>query len=80
MGDNDGDNVITIELTDGGLGDDDLTANGTIVDDGGPGYYIPVGGEAYAASKLTILAPFIVFFVVIIVGASRVLRHRSTKV
>ncbi len=37
MGDDDGDNVITIPLTDGGLGDDDLTANGVIVDQGGPG-------------------------------------------
>jgi hypothetical protein len=54
MGDNDGDNIITIELVDGGVGDDDLTADGTIIDQGGPGYYIPVGGEAYpvAASEL----------------------------
>ncbi len=37
MGSNDGDNVITITLRDGGLGDDDLTANGSIVDQGGPG-------------------------------------------
>jgi hypothetical protein len=37
MGDDDGDNVITITLVDGGLGDDDLTANGIIVDQGGPG-------------------------------------------
>jgi PGF-CTERM protein len=37
VGDSDGDNIITITLTDGGLGDDDLTANGVIVDDGGPG-------------------------------------------
>ena len=37
VGDDDGDNIITIALTDGGLGDDDLTANGVIVDDGGPG-------------------------------------------
>ena len=51
MGDNDGDNVITIELTDGGLGDDDLTADGTIIEPGGPGYYIPVGGEAYPANR-----------------------------
>ena len=33
----DSDNVITITLTDGGLGDDDGTANGVILDDGGPG-------------------------------------------
>jgi hypothetical protein len=37
MGDNDSDSVITIRLLDGALGDDDLTANGVIVDQGGPG-------------------------------------------
>ena len=37
MGSNDGDNIITIQLTDGGLGDDDGIANGVIVDQGGPG-------------------------------------------
>ena len=34
---NDGDNIITIQLTDGGIGDDDSVANGVIVDDGGLG-------------------------------------------
>jgi hypothetical protein len=38
MGSNDGDNVITITLTDGAAGDDDLTPNGIIVDQGGPGW------------------------------------------
>ncbi len=37
MGSNDGDNIITIQLTDGGIGDDDSVANGVIVDQGGPG-------------------------------------------
>jgi len=36
LGDNDGDNVLTLTLTDGGLGDADGTANGTIADPGGP--------------------------------------------
>ena len=36
VGDNDGDNVLTLTLTDGGLGDADGVANGTIVDPGGP--------------------------------------------
>lgn len=36
IGSDDGDNVITIQLTDGGLGDADGAANGTIVDPGGP--------------------------------------------
>jgi trimeric autotransporter adhesin len=30
-------NTITFNVTDGGTGDDDLTANGTVVDQGGPG-------------------------------------------
>jgi len=30
-------NTITFTITDGGLGDDDLAANGTVVDQGGPG-------------------------------------------
>jgi hypothetical protein len=37
MGGDDGDNVITITLVDGGLGDDILTQDGMIVDQGGPG-------------------------------------------
>ncbi|MDZ7583788.1 MAG: IPTL-CTERM sorting domain-containing protein [Thiobacillus sp.] len=36
-------NTATFSITDGGLGDDDLTADGTIVDQGGPG--VP-GGAA----------------------------------
>lgn len=35
LGDNDGDNILTLTLTDGGLGDADLLANGVIVDPGG---------------------------------------------
>jgi hypothetical protein len=41
VGDNDGDNLITLTLTDGGPGDADGVANGTIVDPGMPA--IPVG-------------------------------------
>ncbi len=35
-------NTATFTITDGGLGDDDLMANGTIVDQGGPGLTLPV--------------------------------------
>ena len=31
-------NTATFALTDGGVGDDDLTVNGTIDDQGGPGF------------------------------------------
>jgi len=34
-------NTVTFSITDGGLGDDDLQANGTIVDQGGPGLDLP---------------------------------------
>jgi hypothetical protein len=37
MGSNDGDNIVTMTLQDGGAGDDDGTANGVIQDAGGPG-------------------------------------------
>jgi hypothetical protein len=36
LGDNDGDNIITITLQDGGRGDADGVANGWIIDQGGP--------------------------------------------
>ncbi len=49
MGDNDGDNVITITLTDGGLGDDDLLADSAIVDQGGPGQPPAPSGGATGA-------------------------------
>ncbi|MDQ1313994.1 MAG: sorting protein [Pseudomonadota bacterium] len=42
-------NTATFSITDGGLGDDDLTANGTIVDQGGPG----VPAEAAAIPTLS---------------------------
>ncbi|MCZ7383789.1 MAG: DUF2341 domain-containing protein [Candidatus Methanoperedens sp.] len=37
LGSNNGDNVVTLHLQDGGIGDDDLTANGIIQHVGGPG-------------------------------------------
>jgi parallel beta-helix repeat protein/YD repeat-containing protein len=42
IGDDDGDNIITIALTDGGAGDDDGAANGIVRDPGGPGGLPPV--------------------------------------
>jgi parallel beta-helix repeat protein len=41
IGDDDGDNVITITLVDGGLGDHDLAEDGEILEPGAPGY-VPV--------------------------------------
>jgi hypothetical protein len=53
MGSNDGDNVITITLQDGGIGDADGVANGKIVDLGGPG--VP-GARVPALTPLGIAA------------------------
>lgn len=50
MGSNDGDNVLTLTLTDGGLGDADGAANGTIVDPGGPTIAAPAMPAAPRAS------------------------------
>jgi len=43
IGSNDGDDIITIQLTDGGTGDDDGITNGKIVEPGGPGIQFPIG-------------------------------------
>jgi len=64
VGSNDGDNVITIAITDGSDGDHDLTANGAITDPGGPGRpqqppVGPVGGIIVPVNKLELLAPWI---------------------
>jgi DNA repair exonuclease SbcCD nuclease subunit len=48
---NDGDNVITIQLQDGGIGDDDLKANGIITSAGGPG--IPLAGKVTGGGWVT---------------------------
>jgi len=80
MGDDDGDNVITITLVDGGLGDDDLVANGVIVDQGGPGSPGGVGWETYPINKLGVLLPWIALLAAIVAGASLlVLRRRRAQ-
>ncbi|MEA1895077.1 MAG: choice-of-anchor U domain-containing protein [Euryarchaeota archaeon] len=45
VSDNDGDRIIVITLTDGGIGDDDLTEDGVIVDDGGPSLTMSKKGD-----------------------------------
>jgi len=79
MGDNDGDAVVTIALTDGGLGDDDLAAEGTIVDQGGPGVPggAPVGGftESAGAAPVPVVAVLVAAVAVLGLLALSV-RHR----
>ena len=80
LGDDDGDRVLTLTLTDGGLGDDDGVQNGVIVDQGAPGIpATPVGGEAYPVNKLAILAPWIALAAAIIAGATIFMRRRRAQ-
>jgi len=60
LGDDDGDNILTLTLTDGGLGDADGLANGTIVDPGGPGIPVPVAD--FVGSPTSGVAPLTVQF------------------
>lgn len=65
FGSNDGDNKITIQLQDGGLGDNDLTINGKITDDGGPvlsaynfsGFLQPINADGSSVFKLKSTVP-----------------------
>ncbi len=61
MGSDDGDNVITITLVDGGLGDNDGLCNGVIVDPGGPGQPppVPVGGIVVPVNKVGLVSPWL---------------------
>lgn len=56
-------NIVTFSITDGGLGDDDLAANGTIVDQGGPGSGVAAAGiptlSEWALLMLTGLMAFL---------------------
>jgi parallel beta-helix repeat protein len=59
LGDDDGDNVLTLTLTDGGLGDADGVADGVIVDPGGPGIPIPLSTEKKAAESADLSASYL---------------------
>lgn len=52
LGSNDGDNVLTLTITDGGLGDADGQANGTIVDPGGPALLLQTQGAHQVSPTL----------------------------
>jgi YVTN family beta-propeller protein len=65
-------NVATFTITDGAQGDDDLAANGTIVDQGGPG--VPVTPGAQQTPTLSEWA-MALMALLMLVGAARNLRR-----
>jgi len=76
----DGDAIMVISLTDGGSGDGDGTADGNIIDDGGPGSSGPVGWETYPVNKVRVSLPWIALLAAIVAGASLlVLRQRRAR-
>lgn len=72
-------NVITVSYVDGGIGDDDLTVNGTIVDPAGPAFVLggapgePVPVPALGRTALILLAALMLLGG----GLARGSRHRA---
>jgi len=79
IGDDDGDNIITVTLHDGVPPEDSDGVTGQITDDGGPGGS-PVGWDTYPVSKVRVLLPWIALLAAIIAGASfLVIRRRRAQ-
>ena len=76
IGDDNGDNIITITLTDNAFPDDADATVGVLLDDGGPGNPGPVGWETYPVNKVRVLLPWIALFAALIVGATLFLLRR----
>jgi uncharacterized repeat protein (TIGR01451 family) len=66
-------NSVTFTITDGQLGDDDLAANGTIVDQGGPGIPPP------APVPINALWLWALGLLIALLGKNHLLRHRPKK-
>jgi hypothetical protein len=84
LGDNDGDNVVTITITDGGDGDYDLTANGAITEPGGPGQPpppppVPIGGIIVPVNKLEFVASWLALAALVVLAALAVALARRRR-
>ena len=71
--DSDNDRVIIITLVDGGLGDADLMADGTIIDPGGPGV---VRSDVPPEDKPAAMTPWIVLLAVVLIGITLLMLRR----
>jgi hypothetical protein len=67
IGSDDGDNVISISLTDGGIGDSDGGVNGEIVDPGGLGLVNPKEGITWEIILLVLISAVIIIALAIFV-------------
>jgi hypothetical protein len=67
-------NTATFTIVDGGLGDDDLAANGTIVDQGGPG--VPGGGAGGFTPVPTLSPAMLALLAVLMLIATAYMRRR----
>ena len=76
IGDDDGDNVITVTLQDNVVPDDEDTTLGQITDQGGPGEPGAVGWETYPIGKAHVLLPWIALLAAIMAGGSVLLVRR----
>jgi hypothetical protein len=70
--------TATFSITDGGLGDDDLAANGTVVDQGGPGVP-PPGSGPQQIPTLSEWAMILLAMLLAAFGASRMRVARSRR-
>jgi hypothetical protein len=70
-------NTMTFSITDGALGDDDLTANGTIVDQGGPG--VPADGALRQVPTLSEWMQLLLAMLILVLGVTA-LRGRSLRI
>jgi len=75
IGDDDGDNVITVTLRDNISPDDEDHTSGQITDQGGPAPG-PVGWETYPVSKVRVLLPWIALLAAIAAGGSLLVMRR----
>jgi hypothetical protein len=68
-------NTVTFSITDGGFGDDDVTANGTIVDQGGPGNP-PGGGQGTGVLEIPTLGDLALAMLALLLASMGALRLR----
>ena len=70
-------NTVTFSITDGGLGDDDLVANGTIIDQGGPAAPAGAGPAVEQIPTLSEWSLLLLAALLVLAGAYQLRRRLS---